>query len=413
VLEEQPTGQVTDRRVRTADLWTDPYPTFATLRRHAPVSRLGDDPPYLVSTWALVADAVGRVQDFSNHFRYSLFDRGDGTLAAIDTGGAGPDVFAGADPPVHSEHRRIFSPSFAPREVQALEPYVARLAHELLDVLLLERRCDAAEGLCHPLPTRVVAERVIGFRDADTTTLRQWIAAGSRLAGGMLTIEELAARRDEVAGMAPWVAAQLDRELATPTVEGLLGVTATAVRHGSLSREEAVFNLMVLLGAGAETTTSLIGIAVAALARDPELQSELRVRKDKVPAFVEEVLRFDAPFRYHPRTAVRTCELGGVAIPRGSLVLLLWASANRDPAVFNDPDRIVLDRPNAHLHFGFGRGTHHCVGAALARLEARVVLEQLLARTKEFVLDPNQPEQWHRSVWVHGHDRLPLLVDPR
>ena len=100
-------------------------------------------------------------------------------------------------------------------------------------------------------------------------------------------------------------------------------------------------------------------------------------------------------------------------IPRGSLVLLLWASANRDPLVFTDPDAIVVDRPNSHLHFGFGRGTHHCVGAALARLEARVVLEKLLARTRQFVLDPGEPEQWHPSIWVHGHDRLPLVVQPR
>jgi cytochrome P450 len=402
-----------DARVATAYLWPDPHATFAGLRGHAPVSRLGDDPAYLVSTWAMVGDAVSRVEDFSNHFRYSLCTRSDGTLAAIDTGGAGPDVFAGADPPVHSAHRRIFSPAFAPREVEALEPYIARLADELLDALLVEQRCDAATGLCQPLPTRVVAERVIGFRDADTTTLRQWVAAGSTLAGGTLSLEEMAARRHEVAGMAPWVAAQLDRALASQTAQGLLGVTAAAVRQASLTLEEAAFNLMVLLGAGAETTTSLIGIAVAALAKDLGLQSELRAQPDRVPAFIEEVLRFDAPFRYHPRTAARTCGLGGVEIPRGSLVLLLWASANRDPAVFENPDRIVIDRPNAHLHFGFGRGTHHCIGAGLARLEARVVLEQLLARTKQFVLDPDHPEEWHRSIWVHGHDRLSLLVEPR
>ena len=145
---------------------------------------------------------------------------------------------------------------------------------------------------------------------------------------------------------------------------------------------------------------------------DSRLQAELRARPRSVPAFIEEVLRFDAPFRYHPRTAARTCELGGVEIPKGALVLLLWASANRDPAVFTEPDTIVVDRPNANLHFGFGRGTHHCVGAALARLEARVVLVRLLARTERFVLDTDRPEQWHPSIWVHGHDRLPLVLVP-
>src|SRR5579871_1348798 len=107
-------------RLRTTDLWEDPYPTFGTLRRHAPVARLGDDPAYLVSTWGLIAEAAARVEDFSNHFRYTLFTRGDGTLGAIESGGAGPDVFAGADPPVHTAHRRIFAAALAPRAVEEL-----------------------------------------------------------------------------------------------------------------------------------------------------------------------------------------------------------------------------------------------------------------------------------------------------
>jgi cytochrome P450 family 144 len=398
--------------VDALDLWLDPYPTFARLRAEAPVWRVGDDPVYLVSTWALVAEAVSRVEDFSNHFRYTLFTREDGALGAINTGGAGPDVFAGADPPVHTAHRRIFSPAFAPRALAALDPYVAGLADELLDPLLGAGGGDAAEALCHPLPTQVVAERVIGFRGADTRVLRRWVAAGSVLGGGLLTLDELAARRHDVADMAPWAGAQLRQALVSPLDEGLLGASAAAVREQVLTEEEAVFNLMVLLGAGAETTSSLIGIAVALLAGDLELQAAARAEPEVVPALIEEVLRFDAPFRYHPRTAARTSVLGGVTIPAGSLVVLLWASANRDPGVFDDPDRVVLGRPNAPLHFGFGRGTHHCVGAPLARLEARVVLQRLLARTSQFTLDAARPEQWHRSIWVHGHDHLPLVVEP-
>jgi cytochrome P450 len=226
-----------DGGLPVAALWPDPHPTFATLRQGAPIWQLGDDPVYLVSTWALVSEAVARVQDFSNHFRYSLFTRGDGTLGALGAGGAGPDVFAGADPPVHAAHRRIFAPLLATREVDALEPYVARLADELLDALFVDEHCDAAVALCHPLPTRVVAERVIGFRDPDTATLRGWVAAGSRLGGAMLTLDEMAAGRDDVADMAPWVAAQLDGALVAQTTEGLLGATTVAVQAGALARD--------------------------------------------------------------------------------------------------------------------------------------------------------------------------------
>jgi cytochrome P450 len=132
-----------------------------------------------------------------------------------------------------------------------------------------------------------------------------------------------------------------------------------------------------------------------------------------VPAFIEEVLRFESPFRYHPRTAACTVELDGVTIPEGALVVLLWSAANRDEAVFERADELVVDRPNTHLHFGFGRGIHHCVGAPLARLEARVVLTRLLERTKSFTVDPDRPPRWSDSVWIHRHEQLPIVMEPR
>jgi cytochrome P450 len=129
-----------------------------------------------------------------------------------------------------------------------------------------------------------------------------------------------------------------------------------------------------------------------------------------VPAFVEEMLRLHSPFRFHPRSVARDTELGGVAIPAGALVLLCWASANRDGSVFERPDDLVLDRPNVRLHLGFGRGIHHCVGAALARLETRVVLTKLLSATSAFTLDDADPPRWADSLWIHRHDRLPVRL---
>jgi len=396
--------------LRSRELWTDPYPAFAALRTGAPVHQF-DERAYAVSTWRQVAEAVSRVDDFSNHFRYTLFTADDGALRAIETGGAGPDVFAGADPPVHTAHRRIFLAEFAAAKVAGLEPYVTALTGTLLDRLLQRDRCDVADGLAAPLPTRVIAE-VIGFQEPDVHLLRQWVAAGSRLGGGLLTLADMAARRHEVAEMSTWTAAQVDDALAGPGADGLLGATIDAVRAGSLSRDQAIFNLMVLVGAGAETTTGLIGIAISLLAQHEGLQAELRAAPAKVAPFIEEVLRFESPFRFHPRTVARPCLLGDAELPAGALVLLLWASANRDPAVFDRADEIVLDRDNAHLHFGFGRGVHHCIGAQLARLEARVVVQRLLARTRSFALDPSQPERWAESLWVHRHDALPLVVEP-
>lgn len=398
-------------RLVNVDLVDDPYPFYEQLRQEAPVWRLPQTDAFLVSSWDLVTEAAGRVEDFSNHFRHTLFSEDDGTLGVIDNGeGGGPDVFAGADPPAHTAHRKVFFPELVQTRMDRLEPDVAALADQLLDELLRRECVDAAE-LAEVLPLRIMAERVIGFRGADIAQTQRWVFGGSRLMGGRLRFDELAAVAAEVAGMWPWVAEQLDDALAAPTGGDVLHAAAAGVRDGLLTHDEAAFTLMVLLGAGGETTTSLIGNAIRILAERPDLQDELRANVDLVPVFIEEVLRFESPFRFHPRIARRPVQLGGVEIPERAMVALLWGAANRDASVFERPDEFVLARPNRRQHVAFGRGIHYCVGAPLARLETRVVLTKLLERTRRFALDPEQPPRWVDSLWIRRHEQLPISVE--
>jgi cytochrome P450 len=402
-----------DEQLVARNLWRDPYPLFAQWRKDAPVRPFPGTNGFIVSTHDLVAEATSRIEDFSNHFRYTLFSNPDGTLAAIETGAVGPDVFAGEDPPLHTEQRKIFVADLNRSAIEALEPYVTTVADDLLDGLLSAPRGDAATDFAHALPLKVITERIIAYADVDLAQLRRWVFEGSRLTGGLVTIEQMADAAGDVVGMVAWTNAQLDAAVASKNTRGLLGVSATAVHDGRLTAEEAAFNLMVLVGAGAETTTSLIGIAIGILAERRDLQAELRADPSRVGAYVDEVLRYDSPFRYHPRTAARDTELGGVAIPRGALVLLVWASANRDPAAFDHPDELIIGRPNAQAHTGFGRGIHRCIGAPLARLEARIALTRLLARTASFSLDPDRRPVWSASIWIHSHDELPLVFTPQ
>ncbi len=171
-----------------------------------------------MSSWALVTEAAGRVDDFSNHFRHTLFSEDDGTIGVIDNGeGGGPDVFAGADPPDHSAHRRVFFPELVQARMDRLESDVVALADRLLDELLGRRSADVAGGLADVLPLRIMAERVIGFRAAEIAQLQRWVFGGARFMGGRLRVDELAAVGAEVAGMWPWVAEQLDEALAEPS----------------------------------------------------------------------------------------------------------------------------------------------------------------------------------------------------
>jgi cytochrome P450 len=401
-----------DAPLRGDELIDDPYPFYARLRREAPVWQVPGTDVYCVSTWDLVAEATSRVDDFSNHFRHTLYRSDDGALAVIVAGEDGPpDVFAGADPPVHTAHRKLFFPELMQGKMAAIEGEVAAIADELLSSMLLRERGDATRLLANPLPMRVITELVIGFDAADIEQTQQWVFAGSRFMGGRLTLDDMATVGEEAMGLMPWVTARLDDALAEGAGgEGsVLAAAASGVHDGVLSRDGAAFALMVLLGAGGETTTSLIGNSIRVLAEREDLQHELRDAPNLIPAFVEEVLRYESPFRFHPRTVSHATDLGGVAIPERAMVALLWGSANRDQTVFERPDEIVLDRPNARLQLAFGRGIHYCVGAPLARLEARVVLTMLLERTRTFALDPHDPPRWSDSLWIRRHDMLPIV----
>jgi cytochrome P450 len=234
---------------------------------------------------------------------------------------------------------------------------------------------------------------------------------GSRMVSGRLRLDEMADAAGTVAGLWPWVEDQLEAAIESPGPGGVLDAAAEGVRRGVLTRAQASFTLMILLGAGGETTTSLIGNAIRILAERPSLQAEVRARPELVPVVLEETLRYESPFRFHPRLARGPTTLGDAEIPDRAMVALCWASANRDEHEFVRPGEFDIDRPNPRHHMGFGRGIHFCVGAPLARLEARVVLTRLLERTREFALDPGDAPQWVDSLWIRRHQRLPLVVD--
>jgi cytochrome P450 len=191
---------------------------------------------------------------------------------------------------------------------------------------------------------------------------------------------------------------------------GILLAVRLAVDAGTLGTAEATTILHTLLSAGGESTSSLLGNAVRLLAEDGALQQWLRKHPGDVQVFVEEALRVESPFRQMMRYVPRDTMLGGVDIAAGSTALLLFGAGNRDPAEFDKPDAIDLTRGSPRHHLAFGQGIHYCVGAALARMEARIVITALLERTQSFALDPDRAPRWVDSLLVRRHERLPLLV---
>jgi cytochrome P450 len=255
---------------------------------------------------------------------------------------------------------------------------------------------------------------VVGLPLEDVDRLLDWAMTGTEILAGTTTPERMGHVAARTAEMTAYLAGHLQGALSAPEdlpAPGVIGELARGVRQGLISEHDGVAILVVLAGAGGESTSSLTGNAVRILAEQPELQRELRANPRLVPEFVEEAVRLESSFRGHYRCVKRDTQLGGVELPEGSRVMLLWAAANRDPETFENPDSVDIHRAGLREHLAFGRGIHFCVGARLARLEARVILEELLARTRSFSLDPRHPPIYVSSIFVRRHSELGLILE--
>ena len=392
----------------------DPYPFYAALREHAPVYRVPGTEVYLVSKRPLIEDALEREKDFSANLTGVLMTGPGGELQVFDLSSFGGtvDAIANADEPSHAVHRRLVLPHVTPTGIAALEETFRGWAIELIDPLLDEGGGDWVARVANPLPTRVMA-LVIGLPMHDVDRLVDWAMTGTEILAGTTTPDRMTDVVTKAAAMAEYLATHVALALGTATAApppDVLRELARGVRGGLISEHDAVSILVVLVGAGGESTSSLTGNAVRILAEQRDLQDTLRTDPSLIPDFIEEVLRLESPFRGHYRHVNRDTRLGQVDLPEGARLMLLWAAANRDPETYPDPDAVNLRRPGLRDHLAFGRGMHFCVGARLARLEARVIVEELLARTRSFALDPAHPPEYVRSIFVRRHRDIHLVA---
>jgi hypothetical protein len=382
--------------------WRDPYPTLALLRAEAPVCRvdLADGPVWLVTRYDDVRAALADPR-LSKNWRHLLPPgaRADAPVERIP-------MMLLLDPPDHTRLRRLVTRSFTARRMAALRPRVAEIAAELLDAVPVDAPFDLVERYAFPLPVQVICE-LLGVPAADRDRFGAW----SRV---LIDQSSPAAEQDATAQLHAYLAELIARKRVEPD-DALLGaLTRVADDDGdTLSEPELVAMAMLLMIAGHETTTNLLGNAVFGLLAHPDQLALLRARPELMPRAVEEFLRFDGPvWNATYRFTTEDVELGGVTIPAASAVQLTLGSANRDEARFPDAARLRIDR-DAGGHVAFGHGIHFCLGAPLARIEGEVALSALLRRFPRLELAVAPAELvYRRSTLVRGLRALPVRAVP-
>ncbi len=383
----------------------DPYPAYAALRERGPIEwsdRLG---MWIATRYREVERIVTDAKAFSVE-RFASPD-GDGEAPSVASMLRHWTVYR--DPPAHTRLRALMSHSFTPRRLEQLRTRIQTIVDELLDAAAERGSVDFIAAVAFPLPATVIAV-MLGVPLDDLARIKEWSTQIADFIGGSRSGADAEHARQGLGA-----ACEYFRDLvgARRRVEGddVLSALIRAEESGdTLSEDEVVANCVLLLFAGHETTTNLLGNGVYHLLRRPEQERILRERPDALPSAVEEFLRFDTPVAGTIRIVVDEVTIGDRTLRKGDAVAAMLAAANRDPRQFERPDDLdVLRTPNRHL--SFGHAIHFCLGAGLARLEAQTAFASLLRRFPRVTLGEDTP-RWKPQVFFRELARLPLELHP-
>ena len=390
----------------------DPYPMYARLRarpeiiaspelgwlvaRHADVSavlhdrRMASGPLNAALYAGLPAEARAAIEPFQVSMSHNMLFQ---------------------DAPEHTRLRRLVSQTFTPRRVQQLRETIAEITRGLLVECGRGDSFDVIGGLAFPLPARVIAS-MLGVPWEDLGQLKRWTDDGADFLGNArttLTPVDLAARTGaSYTALMEYFRQQVARHRAEPGDDLICDMLAIEDGGQRLTEAELLSTCGLLFSAGHETTTNLIGNGLLALLRHPDQLQALRDEPALIPAAINELTRYDCPVQFIYRVSLEPVELGATTIPAGQLLTLLLGAANRDPQAFPDPDRLDVRRAPRH-HVSFGTGAHACLGGFLARLEAAIALEQLLALAPGLRLS-DEPLAWHPNPIFRGLERLLVIL---
>ena len=393
----------------------DPTPYYAGLRALGPVVREPHRGVFLVSGLEEILAVYADNASFSAVVAplgpfVKLPERAEGeTVADLVKHRSDEIPLAGQlftlDPPRHTRHRALVNKLFTPNRLKENEEFMWTLAEGLIDEFAARGEVEFCEAYARPFTLLVIAD-LLGVPREDHETFRGWLQGDSPVAGDT---RGRAGNEGVFLNLYPYFTRYIEERRRSPRGDVLTHLANVRFPDGELPEVADVVRVATtLFAAGQETTARLIAAGMRFLAEQPGLADELRAEPGAIPNFVEECLRLESPIKGPFRLALRDTKLAGVEIPAGSILMAMNGAANRDPRVFADPDRFDAKRPNARRNIAFGHGEHFCPGASLARAEARISFERLLARLEDFRLVDPGALSYAPSFLIRGLNDLPL-----
>lgn len=402
------------------EILADPFAFFAGQRAEAPVWRDPRSGFVHVFTHALTLEVNKRPKIFSSAMSHLLKSGGTGSIdpeeaAIMAKGLPWIDTMITADPPAHSRYKRIAMKAFTPMRVESMAGYIAETAHALVDRFAASGTVEFKSAFADQLPSIIIAD-LLGVPHQEIPQFQKWLrSVVSRIAGNSAREARIAAAHDEIA-LQQYLLAAINARRAVPRDDVISDlVHATLAEDGDprpLEDIELLGILHQIFTAGQETTAQALAYGIYQLLRHPEQLEAVRADPALYAPLVEETLRHLTPVSAMWRIVREATELGGVTLAPGDVVLLRYASANRDEARFDRPEEFDLKRPNAHEHLAFGAGIHTCLGMALARKEMQIAFPILVQRLAGLRLAPDDNFAFLPSLLLRGVARLDLEFDP-
>lgn len=381
----------------------DPYPFYQASRERGPVAQVDPIGAWLVTGYDSVVEVLKNPAIYSSEAMR-------GAMMQIEVGDSEdegpPPMVITTDPPKHDRLRNLVNRGFTPSRIALLEPRIREIAWEVFAATDTRGEFDLMAELAVPFPVRVIAE-LLGVDPDRFPDFKRWSRAAIDLFGRFPRPEVRAAANADIDELSDYIESQVERRRVEPR-DDLISVLIAREAEDALALDEVIGFVILMLVAGNETTTNLIGNTAIALLDHPAQLASVQADPTLIPGLVEEALRYTSPVQLLFRQTLREVSLGGVTIPAGAIVLPCYAAANRDPTRFPDPDRFDVRR-DAQGHLAFGLGIHFCLGAGLARLEARIAFEELVPRLEK-LRRRDADIRWGDSPFLRGPEELPFVV---